>query len=186
MNFTEALNEVIAKTKRPDKSAESASALNRAILFYSLKGEFPQDMVEDSIPIDATLYGATIPLDFVTRFRKFVYIKRPSHLGYLTPIGADKVMTPTHTIQKDVYFIAGNNFTYVLKSLSPSLEIGYFQTPAILSDTDTCWLLDVIPWAIIDKAAGSIFQAIGDETSWRAHETASVELFLAYRRSMPL
>lgn len=179
MTLNEVLAEVMELTGRPDKKAQTITAINKVISDCCIKTSFARDLVETSIPIDSTLYGDTIEFNNViinpniVRFRKFKYIKRPGVRGYLTPIGADKVFTPGGSIQTDVYYVGGNNITYIMKQLAPTLEIGYYQYPPVLSEdgsNNTHWTLDVMPYVIIDLAAARIFRNTGDETSAKTHE----------------
>ena len=92
--------EVLTITARPDRTLEIESALNWAISHCCLKSNFAKDLVEATITIDPTLYGDTIQLDnvtpipLVTRFRKMKYLKRTGYMGYLRPIGSDKIFSP--------------------------------------------------------------------------------------------
>jgi hypothetical protein len=190
MEFAEALSEAIGITARPDKSTETESAINATISLYTTKVNWAKDLVETSLVVDPTLYGATlqfnnvVPTSLVTRFRKFKYVKPRDVKRYLHPIGADKVFTPGEFIQRDVYYVGGNSITYVLRELTPSLEIGYYQFPYKLDlvTNKTHWMLDLMPWAVIDKACARIFRSIGDDTSAKSYESSAYELFTAAKR----
>lgn len=185
MDFTTAIAEVRNIVKRPDKQVEMAFQLNRAISFFTLKADFSKDLVESSLPIDPTLYGQTISLSTFPRFRKLKYLKPTSARYYLTEIGIDKVLTPGESIQLNRYFIAGSDLTITLSKLDSSLEIGYYTYAPILTETspnNTHWMLDIMPYAVIEKAASKIFQSIGDDASARLYEGSATEFFLAARR----
>ena len=190
MDINQAVTEVLTITARPDRATEILSALNAAISFYSSKATFALDLVETSIPISPTEYGGTVqfnsvsPTPLVSRFRKFKYVKPYGVKRYLTPIGSDKIFTPRDQVQVDKYYVGGNNITYTLRELAPSLEIGYYQYPPVLDGTVLAdyWMLDLMPWAIIDKASARIFRSIGDDTSAIAYDRSSMELFLTARR----
>ena len=190
MDVTQAISEVLTITARPDRSAEILSAINAAIAFYTTKADFAFDLVETSIPISPTDYGGTVqfnnlsPTPLISRFRKFKYVKPYGVKRYLTAIGSDKIFTPSNQVQVDKYYVGGNNITYTLRELAPSLEVGYYQHPPLLDEATnkTYWMLDVMPWAIIDKASSRIFRSIGDDTSAIAYDRSSQELFLAARR----
>lgn len=190
MNFVEAVNEVLTITARPDRQTEIESALNWAISHCCLKSNFAYDLVESSITIDPTKYGATLqfnnvtPTPLVTRFRKFKYLKAYGTKKYLTPIGSDQIFSPSNAMQKDVFYLAGNNFTYILSSLAPSLEVGYYQYPPTLNTTTATsfWLLDMAPWAAIDLAAARIFRSIGDDESMKQYQGMGEEMLKVARR----
>lgn len=188
MQFPEVCAEVIKITNRPDKLHETEIAVNKAIAYCTLKGSFRQDLVETTIPINPNLYGDTISIASLTRFRRFTYVKPTGARYYLTPLSEDKIFTPLNKIQPNKYYVAGTNLTYVLSELAPSLEVGYLTYAPRLDATNnpSHWMLDIMPYAIIDLAAASIFAGIGDEASARRHEQLGLEFFLTVRKDLAL
>lgn len=184
MNFSEALAEVLRTTSRPDKVPDATVAINRAISYCTLKGAFRRDLVEASIAIDATLYGDTISLAALTRFRRFTYVKPTAVRRYLTPMEETKIFTPKDQIQPNVYYISGTSLTYTLSELATALEVGYLTYPIILDAiTNTShWMLDLMPYAITDLAASRVFQTVGDDASAGRYLASGTELFLTARR----
>jgi hypothetical protein len=190
MDFPTARNEVLIITARPDRTAEIDSALNWAISYCCLKSNFAYDLVESSITVDPASYGATIQFNNVlvappvTRFRKFKYVKPSGARRYLKPTGSEQIFQPGAYMQKDCYYVAGDNLTYILSSLTPSLEIAYYQYPPILDaiTNPNFWLLDMTPWAVIDLAAARIFRSIGDDESMRQYQGMGEELLKTARR----
>lgn len=184
MNFTEAVTEVLKITSRPDKATDAALAINKAIHYCTLKGDFAADIIEASLPIDPALYGSTISIASLARFRRFNYVKPFGVQYYLSKMEGDKIFTPKNKMQPNVYYVAGTNMTYTLSTLAPSLEISYLAYPMLLDNvTNTAhWMLDKMPYAIIDLAAARIFAAIGDDSSARIHEQSGMDFFLTTRR----
>ena len=187
MNFLEAQDEVIAYTKRPDKLTDIKSQLNRAIAFFTLKANFSRDLVESSIPVDSTLYGDTVDLSTLAvpfvRFRKFKYVKPTGVRYYLNTIDPTQILTPQGIVQPNRYYVAGQSITYTLSALTAVLECGYYQyAPLLVNNADEHWMLDLMPWAVIEKAASRIFFNIGDETSAKSFEESSMDFFLVGRR----
>lgn len=180
MNFTEAVDAVIDITARPDRRTETISAVNATISKSVLKANFSRDLVEGTLNVDPAEYGDTVDISLeFTRFRKFKYLKITGVQGYLVPTDADKVFTPGGQVQPNRYFVAGTNLTYTLSQLTPTLEYGYYQYAPVLEDNaaDTHWILELMPWAIIDLAAARIFRSIGDDASGRAYEASGQELY---------
>ena len=186
MDFLEATTEVVTLIKRPDKLAAAKLEINNAINYFSLKEKFARDLVESTITIDSTLYGDTIDLTAeVVRFRDFKYVKPTGVRGYLQKLGPDKIFTPGGEIQRNTYYIAGTNMTYVLSSRVASLDIGYYQYPApLVDDADTHWILDMSPYCIIKKAAAALFQAIGDEASYQTYEGQAMQCFTTLKADL--
>ena len=184
MIFSEAVAAVTGLVKRPDKAIEIASNINKAISFFVLKGEFAKDLVEQSMPIDSNSLGQTIDLSTVVpavaRLRKFKYIRPRGQRYYLIEIDPSQVFTPAGIIQPNRYFLAGSNLTFTLSVAESFLEIGYYQYPSILTSvtgSDAHWLLDMIPWAVIEWAAAQTFQSIGDETSARYYQASAMAMY---------
>lgn len=177
MNFSQVVQAVLDITKRPDKQTDTERAVNAALSFLCLKEKFAQDLVEGSISINPALYGDTISIASLTRFRHFKYIKLPQVLGYLNRIGSDKIFTPGGTMQSNCYYTAGTNLTYILSTLASSLEIGYYVYPPILTANETHWMLDMIPQVIIDHAASKVFQLIGDDSSMKTHLAIATDAY---------
>jgi hypothetical protein len=193
MDFAAAIAEVIAITKRPDKTTEISSNLNKAILFFTLKADFARDLIETSIAIDPTVYGETLSIATAfTRFRKIKYIRPRSQRRFLTFIDPTQLFSPSEMVQRNRFYVAGENLTFTLSTKDTHLEIGYYQYPPTIIETaptppaeeppNTHWMLDMIPWAITERAASQVFKSIGDDVSARFYEASSMELFLAARR----
>lgn len=185
MIFSEAVAEVISITGRPDKAADIASQLNRAISFFCLKAEFSRDLLETSLAIDPTLFADTISIASLVRFRKFKYLRPLAQRYYLRSIDPTQIFTPEGNYQPNRYYVAGNTLSYTLSQLDTSLEIGYYQYPPVLSSTpgsDSHWLLDLIPYAAVEKAAAKIFQLVGDDSSYKFYEGSSMEMFVTGRK----
>lgn len=185
MNFSEVLNEIIGLTGRPDKTTATATAINAAISLCTMKASFAKDLVETSIPIDGTAYTGTLSIqDLFTRFRKFKYVKAYGAKGYLHPTSPDKVFIPEGFTQRGVYYVGGDTLTYILKTLAPSLEVGYYQYPQVLdvAKNKEHWMLELMPYVIIDLAAAKIFRGIGDDASASRHQASGEEAFKVHRR----
>lgn len=187
MDFQGAQNEVISHTKRPDKLTDIKSQINRAIAFFTLKANFTRDLVETTIPIDDTLYGDTVDLLALAaplvRFRKFEYLKPTGVRYYLTDISPTHILTPQGQVQPNRFYVAGNSLTYTLSATNSSLECGYFQyAPTLSANDDTHWMLDLMPWAVVELAAARIFKIIGDEAAAKNSEESAMDFFLASRR----
>ncbi len=187
MTFDEVYDEILGITARPDREVEIKSAINATLSKSILKTSFARDLVETTIEIDPTLYGDTIQFNnadpaLVTRFRKFKYVKPTGVKRYLKAIGSDQIFQPGEQIQRDRYYVGGDNLTYTLKELSPTLEIGYYQYAPTLVSGDTHWFLELAPWAIIDLAAARIFRSIGDDASAVAYERSGTEFYNVAKR----
>jgi hypothetical protein len=183
MTYDEVLTEITAITKRPDKSAEMGSNINKAISFFTLKANFYKDLVESSIAINPNTYGETLSIaTALPRLRKIKYIRPRLQRYFLKPSDPIHFLSPTGILQPDRFYVAGDNLTFTLSKLDTFLEVGYYSYPASIISGQTHWMLDIIPWAIIERASSQIFKSIGDDISARFYESSSMEMFLAARK----
>lgn len=187
MNFSEVVAEVIRITKRPDKTADIGIAINKALTYCTLKGSFDRDTVEASLPVtDPLAYGGTLDISTFTRFRRFTYIKPTAKKYYLQPLAADKIFTPKNNMQPNKYYIVGQTLTYTLSELTTVLEVGYLTYPLTVdaSVNTTHWMMDMMPYAIIDLAAAYVFAGIGDDASANKHQVFGMEQYLTLRKDL--
>src|SRR3990167_11022224 len=152
-----------------------------AVAFCTLKGEFKKDLVETSVTINPLLYGDTVSISSFTRYRRFKYVKPVAVRYYLTELDSDKIFIPRNAIQRDVYYVAGTSLTYTLGALAASLEVAYYSYAPTLDavTNNTYWMLDMMPFAIIDLAVARIFQTIGDDASATRYQNSGMEFFIA-------
>lgn len=173
MNFTEVVNLVLGIVKRPDQILTAEAAVNSQLSRCIFKTEFSHDLVEAEIPLDDQSYSQTIDLSTLAvplvRFRKWKYVKLPGVLGYLNPIDPQNVFVPGGFQQTDRYYMIGNKITVMSSALSSKLLVGYYQYAPTLSGNQQHWLLDICPYAIINLAAGEVFNAIGDTTGFKTY-----------------
>lgn len=181
MILSEAVTEVINIVKRPDKITEAAFQLNRAISFFTLKGEFSDDLVESTLSIDPASYGQVVDISSLTRFRKFAYVQPTGKRYYIAETNADKILVPGGSVQPNKYFLAGTNLTITLSELTPTLEVGYYRYPAVLTSPETNWMLTKHPYMLIEYAASRIFNSVGDETSAAMYEKSALEYYKTMR-----
>jgi len=178
MNFLAIRNAVIDRTKRPDRTTEIDLFINEAVSQYVIRGSFIRDLVESSLAIDNTLYGATISISALTGFRRFEYIKIDGTLIKLLKVTPNS-MIECCQLRPNTYYLAGTSLTYVLDRLATSLDIGYYAYPAVLDavTVNTHWLFDASPYAIIHLVSGKIFQSIGDDASARGSLALAEEAY---------
>lgn len=180
MNFTEAVNEVLAIVKRPDKILDIRREVNAAVNFFCADTDFKRDVEEVLLAIDPLQYSQNLPYTSFTRFRKVQFMKRGGTREYLTLLEA-KTM-PAANCSLDKFYLAGSGIRINMAKLAANLDIGYFQYPPTLTDAaGTFWLLDVSPYMVIDRAASKIFVNIGDTASATPHANSSSAAYLAFR-----
>jgi hypothetical protein len=169
MNFTEAVNEVIEITKRPDKVSSIRREVNAAINWCCTDTDFARDRNEQTVAISSSAYAGNILLSAFTRFRKIDAIRPSARNKTLDNLDPRNIFAKGKE-QTDVYYIAGLQLNYKLCKLDSSLLVAYYSYPPALINIDTFWLLDVSPYMIIDRAAAKLFNDIGDDRSSKLRE----------------
>lgn len=174
MNFSEIVDEVMSIVKRPDKLAEIRSAVNSTVQYCCTTTDFARDLVELSINVDAASYAQSLALSTFPRFRKFRYLKPSNRNSYIDPLQPDKVFVRKHLTsggvanieQLDKYYIAGESVVFKLCTLTPSVLVGFYAYPPVLSNAaGTFWLLDSAPYVVIEGAIAKAYRLIGDDAS---------------------
>lgn len=180
MDLSEMIDKVITRTKRPDKRDEIIDAINNAISTFSLGASFAQDLVEGTVNITATEFAQSLSISAnFTRFRRIKYLKRTGAKNFLKQADPLKVFDRNGCELLDRWYRAGNNIVFKLKTLSATLEYGFYQYPELLEDdADTHWMLDIVPMMIFNKACAEIFQSIGDaDADYKLCEGRAWQLF---------
>lgn len=184
MNFTEVVTEVLGIVKRPDKIADIRREVNAAINWCCNETEFARDLTELSVPVDASLYTQSLPLDTFLRFRKFKYVKPPAVKWYLNATAPERIFAGGAE-SCNTYYIAGNNIVIKTNGLQSALLVGWYSYPPTLTDAaPTFWLLDASPYMIIDRAAAKVFANIGDDASAKKHMDFFAVAWLSARRDL--
>lgn len=182
MNLREVVDEVISVTSRPDKVKEIESGINAIIAKLTGMADYYDDLIETTLTVSATAYSQEVSLSSLPSFKKFKYVK-PSAAAYLMqPIDPIHLITPGGIVQPNRYYVAGTQLVFTVAVLSPTLDVGYYRYPAILTGTDTHFLLEKSPWAVIDLTAARIFRSIGDESAAAAYDKSGSELAAISRR----
>ncbi len=180
MTLSEMKAKVIERTKRPDKADEIVDAINNAISFFTLGASFMQDLVEGTVAITATDYAQSLAISTnFTRFRRIKYLKRTGARTYLKQADPLKVFDAAGCELLDRWYRSGDNIVFKLKTLSPTLEYGFFAYPDLLEDDDdTHWMMDIVPLMIFNKACAEIFASIGDaDADMKNHESRAMVMF---------
>jgi hypothetical protein len=181
MNFTEIVDEVVRITARPDKRIDAGRAVNKAINFFCIEGNFQRDFDELLLPTNSTDYAFSISLADLPRFRKIHYISPVNSRCMLTRADPARIFSKGEK-EQDVFYVAGEEIKVSVCHPTTHLKIGYYKFPPILSGVQTFWLSDISPFMIIDWAASDVFNNIGNPTEARKHETNAAMAFTSAQR----
>jgi hypothetical protein len=180
MQFSEMIDRVASRCKRPDKRDDIKDSINNAISYFTLAASFAQDLKEGTVVIDPVKYAQSFSIATnLPLFRRLKYLKRTNARSYITKADAQKVYDKSGCEQLDRWYRAGDNIVFKLSVLSPTLEYGYYAYPALLdNDADIHWMLDLTPMMIQNKALGEIFMSIGEPNDAQHHNRRAEEMFV--------
>ena len=180
MNFNEVVSEVVGIVKRPDLVNNIRREVNAAVSHFCSDGNFVQDRVETVVTISSTELVQTVLMTEFPRWRKFWYIKRASTNEYLDKLNENSLGRNVCDL-RDRYYVAGGNLRISMTKTAAQLDVGFYQMPNLLTGTDTFWMLDILPYMVIDRAAGKIFASVGEDGDARRHEGYAIAAFNAFK-----
>lgn len=185
MTLSQLLSDVVEITKRPDARARSLLALNTILSEILTDYDYPEDLIEETVPYAATSGQIVIPSPTEYPIRSIVWLQIKGQLmTQTTPreISQLKGCTPMNVFYRSgrslIINTSWDNFS--------EFRIGYYPTPAHLSEiegSDTHWLLDAYPSMLLNGTIARTFQATGDEESAAYYESLYLRLRGQIRRS---
>ena len=171
-------------TNRPDKAALEANKINGAIRMISLSGEYWRDLQEvtlgsaEGVVASAYVQSLTLP----ARLRKTVYVAYPdtANKPHINGKSIDEIVIKGGADLNDIYYMSNTLLHIRHTELTSQFLFGYYEYPALLSlDTDTNWILDLMPELVIDLASTLTLNSIGNrENANLVQALASGELAL--------
>ena len=184
MNFSQAVQAVIDITKRPDKFVETERAVNAALSFFILKGEFAQDLMEYTLPLVPTDYKGQVDITVLTRFRRMKFVNVNGLRNFLKEISPEQLFTPGGIVQPNTYYITGTTLNYALATPASFLNVGYYVYPPVLANDAQHWFLSAASPCIIDRAAGIILRHLEDQQGSSTHMALAKEWYDVFVRDI--
>lgn len=167
MNFTSIVNAVLAKCKRPDKLEMIRTEVNASTLFFSTEHDYDGDVVEFVRPVtppDLKSSEFILSMTELTRFRKMDYLRVSGTRHYVKKLASRELGRCTDI--RDTWYRAGSNINVLLSVEAPALDVSYYQYPPLLTDlAPDYWMLEGNWSAVMEHAAATIFNDIGDTQS---------------------
>jgi hypothetical protein len=177
MNFAELVNEVYTLTGRPDRVAETSSAIKSATLKLHQSDYYYQDIFETGIAFNSADYVQQ--LDYralLPRFSAIKYLRKYDNTSG-TPMGFLSLITPEqvlddYKIQKvDVFYAAGAYLQINSSTKEKYYLMGCYLNPDITESGYDSWIAQDHPFAIVFDAAATVFKAIGKDEEAAAYRT---------------
>jgi hypothetical protein len=163
MDFGTMVDKIAQRCLRPDKAEDIKDAINDAIEYCVVNGDFADDLVEGNTTVDSTVYTQSIVISTTfTRFRKVKYLRPNGYNKLLSPRDPARIFDDKGNTCRDVWYRAGDNLILNTSSLVSTIYYGYYQFPARMEDdTDEHWMLSNMYTAIFNIALADIWDDIG-------------------------
>jgi len=169
MTLTELIAEVYTLTNRPDRVAETLSAVRSATLKAHQSDYYYKDIFETVLKFDSAEYVQSLDYRLlIPRWRAIKYLRKydnststPGHT--LEIILPDNVFDDYKVQKNDIAYVAGAYVQINSSTQEQYYLLGCYLAPDITQATYNSWVALDHPWAIIYDAAATVFKAIGKD-----------------------
>lgn len=184
MDFGTMADNITTRLIRPDKDLEAKDAINDAIEFCTVNGDFANDLVESTVAVESTVYSQSIVISTTfTRFRKIKYLKPLGYTKFLEWRDPSRMFDMDGNQCRDVWYRAGDNIVINTSSLIETMLYGYYQFPERLDDdADTHWMMDYMYSAIFNLACADMWDSVGNAEEGTRYRKKGEQALVAHRR----
>lgn len=187
MTLAELVQEVYGLTKRPDRVAETLSAVKAATLKAHQTDYYYRDIKEVGLAFNSASflqsldYKSVVPLWRAVKYlRKWDYANdTPGRM--LTLVKPGEIFDKFSVQKQDIFYVAGAYVQINSSTQEQYYLLGYYAHPDITDAGYNSWIAKDHPYAIIYDAAATIFKAIGkdDESANYRNMYAEQRLLIA-------
>lgn len=167
MTLTDLTNEVYTLTGRPDRVAETLSAIRSSTLKLHQVDYFYKDLLETGIQFTSSAfqqqldYRALFPLfRAVKYFIKWDNVNQAPGLP-LTRIQPENILDQYGVSKQDVYYVAGAYVNINSSDAQQYYLAGIWQNPNITPANYASWIALDHPYAIVFDAVATVLKTIG-------------------------
>lgn len=190
MTLAELVQEVYTITNRPDRSAETSSAIRAATLKAHQSDYYYKDLYENGVAFDSAEFHQQFAYrELVPRWRAFKYFRYYDAVGmapgkFLTLVPPEMVLNATYKIpREDIIYIAGEYAQIKLSAKQQYFLLGCYVNPDITDAGYNSWIGKDHPYAIVYDAAATVFKAIGKDEEAAAFRTLVQEQYMNLKSS---
>lgn len=167
MTFDELVAEVYLITNRPDRTAETISAVKAATLKAHKYDFYSKDIYETGVEFTEAAYKQSLDyISLLSNFRAFKYVKRVTDeydevgvpIEIVTP---EEVLDSYGCLRSDIAYVAGRVLEIRASVPFSKLLLGCYVHPVIRTGAYTSWIAEQHPFLIIHEAARRIFISLG-------------------------
>lgn len=184
MNFGEMATKICTRIIRPDKEDEAKEAINDAIEYCTVNGDFARDITEGEVAVDASVYSQSIVISTTfTRFRKIKYLRPEGYNRFLKWNDPSRIFDDRGNECTDVWYRAGDNIVLKTSQLVDNILYGYYSFPEMLDDdADEHWMLEDMQGAIFNLACADMWDSIGNEAEAARFRQRGENFLISHRR----
>jgi len=191
MNLAELTAEVYTITGRPDRVAETLTAVKAATLKAHQSDYYYKDIFETGVAFDSAEfiqqldYRALLPLWRAIKYlRKYDVSTTPTTPGrFLDLIVPENVLDRYQVEKTNIYYAAGAYINIKSDTAEQYYLLGCYLNPDITSAGYNSWIAQDHPYCIIFDAAATVFKAVGKDEEAAAYRTLNAEQFAMLKTS---
>jgi len=191
MTLAELIQEVYSITGRPDRVAETASAIKAATLKAHQSDYYYKDLLEAGVQFNTAEYlqtwdyRTTVPYWRAAKyFRKYDMTATPPVAGkILTKVVTENVFDDYSIEKTDIWYAAGGFIQLRSSSKEDTYLFGAYVNPIVTDSGYTSWVALDHPYAIVFDAASTVFKAIGKDEEAAAYRNLVAEQISLLRAS---
>lgn len=189
MTLAELIQEVYTLTGRPDRVAETLSAVRSATLKCHQSDYYYKDILESGLAFDTASYVQN--LDYralLPRWRALKYLRKYDNSSgtpgrELDIIPPDLVIDSYKSQRTDICYVAGAYVQINSSTQEQYYILGCYLNPDITEAGYTSWIAQDHPYAIIFDAAATVFKSIGKDDESSAYRNLMGEQMTMLRAS---
>lgn len=179
MTLDELRDEVYLITGRPDREAETYSAIRSATLAAHQKDFFYRDLKESGVDLQEEKYVHSWDYrNLIPRWRAFKYFRKSDVSGAdgcpIKLLSVETALDSYGAEQQDAAYVAGDNLQINSSTLLRYARIGWYENPDVTQAGYTSWIADSHPFLLIYSAAARVFRSVG-----RQEEAAAYRIMVA-------
>jgi hypothetical protein len=169
MLYADLVTEVYAITGRPDRVAETASAIKAATLEAHQQDYFYPDLVEILLDLGSADFDWSLDYNLIsTKWRALKYLRKYDNTTstpgkILDVIVPENVLDDYSVTKQDVCYIAGSFININSSTQERYYLLGFYNNPDINIATYSSWVAVRHPYAIVYSACAKVFKAIGKD-----------------------
>jgi len=186
MTLGELRSWILRTVKRPELTHEALDAINYAIEYAAIDGDYAFDLVEGTLAIDPQAYAQSIVIaDEFPLFRKVKYLRPSGYNKYLGWRDPARIFDKNGCEATNCYYMAGGNIVIKLQVLAASVLYGYYATHEIVTsqtdiNTETSYM-KTMPSAIHELSCAYLWDTIGNEAESQRAERRGIKLLMMHK-----